>query len=402
MFICRSASAVVVQRKRGSRLTLSSAWKKQIICEHLINFSVDLCCTLFAGRVLKPKAVGFPLVIEAPPMDCTAAAQLVGQLWDLLPVPAVAALVVAYAFAGRRRVRHAHEFPVSRVAFAPDGLSIASGSLDTCVKVWPLVGSGPGRKIAGNRNWIRSLSFSPDGSTLLSGSGDNKSKIWRLGDGRLLQTLVGYTSCFSPNGLLVATGSLRDGNVRIFTAVDGKRRVMLRGQAQSTNAVCFSPTGSAIAVGSSDSTARVWNFLRDSTAQIVLRGHSGWVTRVCFTRRGATVVTGGSDGTIRVWDVRDGAAIRVLREHTGWISGLTSARLGRGDLIASSSHDGTVRVFCCERGHCITTLAFDDRVCDVAISPDGSHIVVGGYSDTITVDFCPVMCGQCIRVCSSA
>ncbi len=335
-------------------------------------------------------------------MDDTAATQLTGQLLNLLPVRAVADLVVEYTFVGRRRVGHAHEFPVSRVAFSPDGLSIASGSLDTCVKIWPLVDSGTGRKIAGNRNWIRSLSFSPDGSTLLSGSGDNKSKIWRIKDGSLLHTLVGYMSCFSPNGLLVATGSLRDGNVRIFTAADGKRRVMLRGQAHSTNAVCFSPTGTAIAVGSSDSTARVWNFLRDSTAQIVLRGHSGWVTRVCFARGGATVVTGGSDATIRVWDVRDGTAIRVLREHTAWISGLASAQLGHGDLIASSSHDGTVRVFCCKKGHCITTLTFDDRVCDVAISPEGSHIVVGGYSDTIRVGYCPVVCGQCTGVCPSA
>jgi WD40 repeat protein len=76
---------------------------------------------------------------------------------------------------------------VNSVAFSPDGLTLASGSMDNTIKLWDVATGELKATLKDQTRTVRSAAFSPDGLTLASGNGDNKNKFMRW----LLRWLMG-------------------------------------------------------------------------------------------------------------------------------------------------------------------------------------------------------------------
>ena len=67
---------------------------------------------------------------------------------------------------------------------------VASGSLDTIVKVWDLHMASCMQTFQGHSSKITVVSFTPDGRWLTSGDQDGVIKIWDLTAGRLLHEFI--------------------------------------------------------------------------------------------------------------------------------------------------------------------------------------------------------------------
>jgi len=73
---------------------------------------------------------------------------------------------------------------------------------------------------------VRSVAFAPDGLTLASGSDDKSVRLWQVASGKLLQTFEGhlgkvYAVTFAPNGkYLVAAGAA--GRLQFWDIATGK------------------------------------------------------------------------------------------------------------------------------------------------------------------------------------
>ena len=75
-----------------------------------------------------------------------------------------------------------HPFPVSALAYSPDGhlLATASDSVDDITRLWDTGSGDLVAELRGNGSAIEAVAFSPDGRTLATGSGDSTVALWHL------------------------------------------------------------------------------------------------------------------------------------------------------------------------------------------------------------------------------
>jgi len=104
-----------------------------------------------------------------------------------------------------------HTWPVSSVAFSPDGTKVLTGSLDNTAKLWNVSTGAEIRTFSGHTDVVFSLAFSPDGTKVLTGSYDMTAKLWNASTGAEIRTFSGHTNgvrsvAFSPDGTKVMTG----------------------------------------------------------------------------------------------------------------------------------------------------------------------------------------------------
>ncbi len=96
------------------------------------------------------------------------------------------------------RTLRGHLDRVGTVSIAPDGLLLATSSIDRTAKVWELAtgrevstfsGHGDWNRAVTYRDWVRAVAFLPDGRRIVSCSNDGTVQIWEANTGRGLQVL---------------------------------------------------------------------------------------------------------------------------------------------------------------------------------------------------------------------
>jgi WD40 repeat protein len=78
----------------------------------------------------------------------------------------------------RPRTLKGHSGSVITVAFAPGGMTLASGSRDGTVKLWDPQTGALRQTLTGPEARIESLAYAPDGTILAGGSGGPEALVW--------------------------------------------------------------------------------------------------------------------------------------------------------------------------------------------------------------------------------
>ncbi|WP_026100101.1 serine/threonine-protein kinase [Fortiea contorta] len=286
-----------------------------------------------------------------------------------------------------------HASDVNSVAFAPDGVTLASGSDDKTIKLWNLANNQEIRTLKGHSQWIWTVAFSPDGQTLASGSADKTIKLWNVSSGKEIRTLAGngdgITSvAFSPDGKILASGSL-DQKIKLWNVATGKEIHTLSGHSQAVASVAFSPDGQTLASGGWDKKIKLWNLTTEKEIR-TFEGHSQLVQAVAFSPDGVSLASGSKDKTIKLWNLVTGEAIRTLTGHTDKVNSIVYLPKSINQKnqtvanLASGSSDNTVKLWNLETGKEIRTLKTGSGyIYAVASSPNGKMIASGGSADNI-------------------
>ncbi|NUM34680.1 MAG: caspase family protein [Candidatus Brocadiae bacterium] len=275
---------------------------------------------------------------------------------------------------------------VTSVAYSPDGKSLASGSLNNTIKIWNIASGTELLTLVGHSDYIVSIAYSPDSKSLASGSSDNTIKIWDIASQTELVTLVGHSDyiasiAYSPDGKSLASGS-SDNTIKIWDIASQTELLTLVGHSGYIASIAYSPGGKSLASGSSDNTIKIWD-IASGKELATLSGHSAHVASVAYSPDGKSLASGSE--TIKIWDIASGKELATLSGHSAHVASVAYSPDGKS--LASGGSDGNIKIWDIESGIELITLSGDSyyAITIITYSPDGKSLASGSSDNTIKI-----------------
>ena len=187
------------------------------------------------GRIASTGGVAFAVTQEAGNQHAVL-------VWDVNSITQVFAL-------------RGHTEPVTAMVFSPDGLTLATASLDKSVRLWDMANGQQTARIDANAG-ATALAFNPDGSTLAVGYDDGTTLALSLVGGISAGPLLGsHTTqvtalAFTPDGgTLISIGLDAALSSRSAAGLlSGEAATSFRLPKEGADTFALSPDGTAIAV----------------------------------------------------------------------------------------------------------------------------------------------------------
>lgn len=240
-----------------------------------------------------------------------------------------------------------HTNSIGRIAWSPDGRMLASPSRDCTIRLWDARTGACLRTLEGHKDGVYGLTWSPDATRIISGSGPNDQTLrtWDIPSGRLRASLQApaphtYRLAFSPDGgLLALAGS--GGTLQIRDSAGQRILTELKGHSDRLVNSTIWINGKCLVSGADDKMIVYWDVDRGVPAMQITAEGEVW----CLAHKSKINVLAscGKASAIQIWDAGSGKLSHSLEGHTHWIKHVCFSP--RGELLASKSYDGTVRIW---------------------------------------------------------
>jgi ribosome assembly protein 4 len=146
-----------------------------------------------------------------------------------------------------------HTEAVLHVSFSPDGLQLASGGGDACVRFWDVNTATPKFTCRGHKHWVLCTAWSPNGKMFVSGDRNGEIRLWEPATGKLrgkpMNKHKQWVTAFSWQPMhrnadceLFASSS-KDATIKLWNARTGSCLVSLSGHIDSVESVKWGGQG---------------------------------------------------------------------------------------------------------------------------------------------------------------
>lgn len=257
-----------------------------------------------------------------------------------------------------------------------DSTILASGGQEGSLNIWRYTESEvlkPHTRLKdASEGRIPKVAFHADGIHLANTSFDQTWKLWDINKELELLEQEGHSKevfacAFHPDGSLIATGDL-DGIGRVWDLRSGRSIAILDAHVQGIYSMDWSPNGFHLASASGDCSVKIWDLrkltsVNGNTQLFLIPAHSKLVSEVKFFKgQGSPLVT------------------KVTDENDKNPSEFSAC----GTFLATSSYDGTVKVWSADNWINVKTLqGHNDKVMSCDISADGSYLISSGWDRTV-------------------
>jgi WD40 repeat protein len=281
-----------------------------------------------------------------------------------------------------------HAGGIRSVAFAPDGLRLATGGEEGAVVVWQ-VGRGAERHFRKESSWsVCSMAFSPDGRTLAAGDCDSAVTLWDVATGQEQGTLrarSGSILClaFSADGSTLAVGG-GDPAIRLWDLASRRVQSTLLGHRRSVSAVAFAPDGRTLASGCAQGRVKLWDVADGRGRERPgVRIHKGPIHCLAFSPDGSLLASASLNDHLELWDVATGGVRTLPGPGLALTQGVSF--LDDGQTLISARMPGPIQVWNIAERRELASLRTDSGARCLAFSRDGRYLAWGDADSRVRV-----------------
>ena len=269
------------------------------------------------------------------------------------------------------RTLRGHTGYIGRIAWSPDGRTLASPSWDKTILIWDVHTGECVRRLEGHTADVNCVAFNPTDSTLASGSSDRTVKLWDPVSGHLLRTFEGHhkqvtSVVFDSKGQTLASASMsswsgtaeQTGSIKLWQPANGS----LICDLLTSNPWClaFDPSGRILAAGNQEGNVLLNEISAEKTLRTLgKKENKAWneypgITSIAFGQKGRLLVSGSYDKTAKLWEWESGRLLHTLEAHTGRI--ISVAVPEEGWLLATKGADDCIRIWNTDTGSCVAVI----------------------------------------------
>ena len=278
-------------------------------------------------------------------------------------------------------------------AFSPDGRQILTADSDGTVRVYDLGSVHPVMTLDAGEVDATSAAFSPDGRQIVVGYSSGEARVWDTSTRLELTLLAGNAASvdmvrFSHNGQEVVTAS-NDGTIRVWHTQPRE----LQGEFASSysggqpNPVEGAQYLSERRIISLDGSGSLHVFTPAGALLAVIHPRGTTVDSAAWNRSGTKIVTADADGSVELWDASGPDYAQIVLPSpirlNAPVHDVEMSPDGFRITIVSTRNYYAVQVRSTSTGQLLRTLAAQNSVSTVAISPNGRQIVAGDYNGQV-------------------
>lgn len=255
-----------------------------------------------------------------------------------------------------------HEGDILCMAVHPNKPWIATGGVDSVLRLWDLDTKQLLKEFVGEPEWLRGVGFSPDGKSLLSTGHEQRLRCWEIETGKLhwiTENVRGklHALAIKPDNDTIFVGG-HSGVVYQHRLSDGELVDEIITNLTWIRGLAYNDKTKELAVCANTGHVGIWDTAKpfDKPPDIDFAAHQEPIWSIAYAPDGKLFATGGTDKLLKVWhnDINRQRGFRTWQ--LGKLYGQRDLRVNfQNGMVLLVSPDGWVAVNLREFGSSVIT-----------------------------------------------